>query len=270
MEDDLKYCVSYLAHERYDNAHASELLDNAKYKGKPLFNVFRDLVNTREPIPATDEFLAAQDRMLHDQIKTRGITDPASLPPIPQDDRLSLWKGDITTLAADVIVNAANSQMLGCWIPEHYCIDNAIHTFAGIQLRAECARLMHEQGHPEPTGMAKTTPAYNLPSKWIVHTVGPIANGHPTDLDRSLLANCYISCLEAARDLSAKNIAFCCISTGVFGFPQEQAAQIAVSTVRKWLDDRRSHIQVIFNVFESSDEIIYQRVFQSLHPEMSL
>ena len=159
-------------------------------------------------------------------------------------------------------MNAANSQMLGCWAPGHYCIDNAIHTFAGVQLRIECARIMNEQGHEEPTGQAKITPAYNLPSKHVIHTVGPIANGHPTDLHREQLASSYRSCLDLAAKHGLHSIAFCCISTGVFGFPQREAAEIALSTVRDWLDENNSDMTVVFNVFGADDERFYQELLE--------
>ena len=171
---------------------------------------------------------------------------------------MRLWRGDITTLGVDAIVNAANSQMLGCFVPGHHCIDNAIHTFAGIQLRLECARLMEEQGYPEPTGMAKVTGAFNLPSKRIIHTVGPIACGEASDLDRALLANCYTACLDAALEAGCESIAPCCISTGVFGFPQDEAAHIAVATVDEWLDDHDNALDVVFNVFGETDERLYK------------
>ena len=169
---------------------------------------FRALVNTREPLPAPPEFLAVQDRFLQGLIAQAGITDAATLPPCPADPRLALWRGDITRLAADAIVNAANSGMLGCWIPGHHCIDNAIHTYAGVQLRLECARLMREQGCEEPTGRAKATPAFNLPARMIIHTVGPIANGSPTAAHRTQLAQCYRSCLDAAAQHACRTIAF--------------------------------------------------------------
>lgn len=169
-----------------------------------------------------------------------------------------LWRGDITTLAVDAIVNAANSQMLGCWVPGHHCIDNAINTYSGVQLRAECARLMEEQGAEEPTGMAKITPAYNLPCKRVIHTVGPIANGNPTNLHRAQLASCYTNCLGLAASEGLASIAFCCISTGVFGFPQREAAQIAVRTATEWLGSHDSEMRVVFNVFSETDERIYQ------------
>ena len=255
-----------------DNARKTELLkdlvaglcaergyDPPKPEGvDELWAVFRALVNTRPPIPASEEWLAMQDELLQGMIAEAGISVIDDATPSPSDPLLRLWRGDITTLAADAIVNAANSQMLGCWVPGHHCIDNAIHTFAGVQLRAECARIMEAQGHEEPTGAAKITPAYNLPSKHVIHTVGPIANGHPADLHREQLALCYKSCLDLAAKSGLCSIAFCCISTGVFGFPQEEAAQIAVQTVREWLDDHDSDMTVVFNVFGADDERLYR------------
>ncbi|MBR3226122.1 MAG: protein-ADP-ribose hydrolase [Atopobiaceae bacterium] len=222
-----------------------------------LWLQFRALVNTRPPWPANEAFLFAQDELLQGMIAESGVHSIDEARACPNDQRLRLWRGDITTLAADAIVNAANSQMLGCWAPLHYCIDNAIHTFAGVQLRLECARIMEAQGHEEPTGRAKVTPAYNLPAKRVIHTVGPIANGMPTARHRVELASSYVSCLDAAAAEGLGSIAFCCISTGVFGFPQREAAQIAVRTVRKWLDDNQSGIVVAFNVFLEADEAIY-------------
>ena len=225
-----------------------------------LWATFRALVNTRPPWPAAPEWLAMQDELLKGMIAEAGVAALADAQASPADARLSLWRGDITTLAVDAIVNAANSQMLGCWAPGHHCIDNAIHTFAGVQLRLECARIMQEQGHEEPTGTAKITPAYNLPSAHVIHTVGPIANGHPADLHREQLAACYTSCLRLAAASGLRSIAFCCISTGVFGFPQAEAAEIAVRAVRAWLDETGSDIAVVFNVFGATDEDIYRRL----------
>ncbi len=231
-----------------------------------LWLAFRGLVNVREPEPADEALLAAQDELLQGMIAEAGITRMADTEPAPEfrgipAGRIRLWRGDITTLAADAIVNAANSGMTGCWAPLHYCIDNAIHTFAGVQLRIECARLMREQGHPEPTGQAKVTPAYNLPSRHVVHTVGPIAEGHPTPEHCAQLAASYRACLDAALAAGDTSIALCCISTGVFGFPQEQAAPIAIGTVRAWLGAHaQDDMTVIFNVFSAEDEAIYRRL----------
>ena len=227
-----------------------------------LWDAFRALVNTRPPWPTGDDFLAAQDELLRGLISEAGVhsVDEATVSPV--DARLRLWRGDITTLAADAIVNAANAQMLGCWAPRHFCIDNAIHTYAGVQLRLECARLMEAQGHEEPTGQAKVTDAYNLPSRRIIHTVGPIAHGMPAARHRVQLASSYRSCLDAAAAEGARSIAFCCVSTGVFGFPQLEAAQIAVRTVRAWLDEECSDMTVVFNVFEERDEAIYRELLE--------
>ena len=258
--EDLAYCVSYLATERLGERMAREAMASLQGDERDLFEAYRAFVNVREPMLATEKFLAAQDRTLQDRIAEAGAVDAGALPRTPLDGRLSLWRGDITTLAADVVVNAANSRLLGCWVPGHHCIDNAIHTYAGIQLRAECARIMRAQGRLEPTGLAKMTGAYNLPAKWIAHTVGPIADGSPNDEDRALLASCYASCMDAALEAGAASIAFCCIGTGVFGFPQEEAAQIAVRTVRGWLDESESGIHVVFDVFLESDERIYRDI----------
>ena len=230
----------------------------ATHDANELWTAFRALVNTRPPWPASDEFLAAQDELLQGMIAEAGVhgIDEATCAPI--DARLRLWQGDITTLAVDAIVNAANAQLLGCWIPGHHCIDNAIHTFAGVQLRAACACIMDEQGHEEPTGQAKITDAYNLPAQRILHTVGPIANGTPSQLHRTQLASCYERCLNMAAKEGLRSVAFCCISTGVFGFPQHEAAQIAVNTVRAWLDATGLDMAVVFNVFGDTDKHIYQ------------
>lgn len=193
-------------------------------------------------------------------IAEAGVSTLDTAKPSPLDEHVLLWRGDITTLAVDAIVNAANSQMLGCWVPGHHCIDNAIHTYSGVQLRAECARLMEEQGAEEPTGMAKITPAYNLPCKRVIHTVGPIANGNPTNLHRAQLASCYTNCLGLAASEGLASIAFCCISTGVFGFPQREAARIAVRTVKEWLGSHGSEMCVVFNAFSETDERIYREL----------
>ena len=218
----------------------------------------------REPWRADADLLAAQDELLQGMIEEAGITAIEGTTVSPLDPHLRLWKGDITTLATDAIVNAANSGMTGCWAPLHYCIDNAIHTFAGIQLRYECARIMIKQGHEEPTGQAKVTPAYNLPAKHVIHTVGPIANGALNDKLREQLASSYRSCLDASVEAGDTSVAFCCISTGVFGFPAEDAARIAVKTVQDWLDDRESTGKeipvIVFNVFLDSDEDIYKKI----------
>ena len=186
------------------------------------------------------------------------------------DAFLYLWQGDITTLAADAIVNAANSAMTGCYIPNHRCIDNAIHTFAGVQLRLYCHTYMQEQAgkkgasYAEPTGQAMLSPAYNLPSKFILHTVGPIVGDALTEEDRTLLASCYTSCLDLASQHQLESIAFCCISTGEFHFPNDRAAEIAIRTVRDWLSGHPSSTvtKVVFNVFKNEDLAIYRSLLQ--------
>ncbi|WP_302319695.1 macro domain-containing protein, partial [Gordonibacter pamelaeae] len=200
-DEDVAYLVRYLLEERG--------LAQAPAEGRPFdeaFAEFRALVNTREPRPADGRFLAVQDRLLRGLIAQAGIARAAELPPTPADARLSVWRGDITTLEADAIVNAANSALLGCWVPGHHCIDNAIHTFAGVQLRLACAELMERQGHAEPTGRAQVTDAYNLPAHWVLHTVGPIADGAPTERHRRELASCYESCLEAAAARGCRTV----------------------------------------------------------------
>lgn len=220
------------------------------------FRLYRSLVNIRPAVKADEEYLQAEDAYLTALTAQKGITDIADLS--PAEDGIYLWKGDITTLKCGAIVNAANSGMTGCWQPCHSCIDNCIHTFAGVRLRYKCAQIMEAQGHAEPTGSAKITPAYNLPCGYVIHTVGPIVDGQLTQMHRSLLESSYRSCLEIAVQNHVQSIAFCCISTGVFGFPQQEAAEIAVRTVR---DFRRTHgIQVIFNVFREDDHEIYKRL----------
>ena len=214
--------------------------------------LLRSLMNVRMPKVADEAFLRVQDEYLQQELADEGITDFDDLRPVSGD--LYLWQGDITRLKCGAIVNAANSGMTGCYIPCHACIDNCIHTFAGVQLRQDCAALMAEQGHAEPTGQAKITKAYNLPCDYVLHTVGPIVSGRVTREDERLLASCYRSCLELAEKNSVRSIAFCCISTGVFHFPNERAAEIAVETVRRYKVETGSKIKVVFNVFKDLDK----------------
>lgn len=221
--------------------------------------VLRGLMNVREAAPLDPALLAIQDAYLTAETQAKGITDCQELPQIQPG--ISLWQGDITTLRCDAIVNAANSGMTGCYIPNHRCIDNCIHTFAGMQLRQECARQMAAQGHPEPTGTARLTPAYNLPCRDILHTVGPIISGPLTDADCRALASCYQSCLDLAAENGLDSVAFCCISTGEFHFPNQEAAEIAVRTVREFLEQQTTSVErVIFNVFKDLDAAIYRRL----------
>ena len=220
--------------------------------------LLRSLLNIRMSEPVSDEFLEVQDTYLQEELRCKGITELSSLSPVQEG--FYLWQGDITTLACDAIVNAANSQMLGCFCPCHGCIDTAIHTFSGVQLRAACAELMKEQGHEEPTGLAKITPAYNLPCRYVLHTVGPIIRGWLTKKDKELLASCYRSCLELAGKHNVTSIAFCCISTGEFHFPNDKAAKIAVQTVKEYRQETHTNMEVIFNVFKDEDYKIYKKL----------
>lgn len=243
----LNYLISYLLSERND-------MDiSIPTDSKEKFDLYRSLVNIRPAKKISAEYLKAEDEFLQKMTAQKGITDIADLQPV--EGNIYLWKGDITTLKCGAIVNAANSGMTGCYRPCHNCIDNCIHTFAGVRLRLKCAEIMEIQGHEEPTGTAKITPAYDLPCQYVIHTVGPIVQGRLTEKHCELLKSCYQSCLELAVQSGIKSIAFCCISTGVFGFPQDKAAEIAVQTVREFL--KNHDIEVIFNVFTEKDYKIY-------------
>lgn len=247
----LDYLIDYLLSERNDLGRI-EIPEAEQDK----FRLYRSLVNIRPAWVVDESFLQTEDEYLTSLTVSKGITDIADLTPI--EDGIYLWQGDITTLKCGAIVNAANSGMTGCWQPCHSCIDNCIHTFAGVRLRCECDRIMQKQGHEEPTGKAKITPAYNLPCDYVIHTVGPIVQGQLMDEHCRLLESSYRSCLELAVQNGIDSIAFCCISTGVFGFPQKEAAKIAVRTVR---DFRKAHtIKVIFNVFREDDYEIYKEL----------
>lgn len=229
--------------------------------------MLRSLMNLRPPKKVPAEFLRTQDAYLKERNRERGITRLTDLKPVSADSRLYVWQGDITTLECDAIVNACNSQMLGCFTPMHACIDNFIHTYAGVQLRYKMGEIMKAQGHEEKTGQAKITPGYNLPAKYVLHTVGPIIQWKVTEEDERLLASCYRKCLELASKQGAKSIAFCCISTGVFRFPKQRAAEIAVETVKQFLShqneaETQEIQQVIFNVFKDEDLEIYERLLQ--------
>ena len=220
--------------------------------------LLRSLFNVRMPGPIEDDFLKVQDEFLKESILKKNITNFGTLVPVQPD--VYLWQGDITTLRCDAIVNAANSGMTGCYQPCHNCIDNCIHTFAGVQLRNYCAEIMRRQGHEEPTGQAKITPAFNLPCRYVLHTVGPIVTGNLAKEHEELLASCYRSCLELAEKNKIQSLAFCCISTGVFGFPQKRAAEIAVRTTKEYKTITNSDIKVIFNVFKDEDYAIYKGI----------
>ena len=251
----LDYLIHYLLNEskQYQDI---QIPKNTTNKQKLL----RSLMNVRLPLTIDEEFLKVQDEYLKERIKEKGITKLQELRQI--QNGIYLWQGDITTLEVDAIVNAANAQMLGCFVPCHGCIDNAIHTYAGIELRLECAKIMEAQGYEEPTGQAKITNAYNLPCNSILHTVGPIIYGDVSKKDQEALASCYRSCLDLARDNGINSIAFCCISTGEFHFPNQLAAQIAIETVKTWQKENPEKIEVIFNVFKDRDYRIYKQLLQ--------
>lgn len=243
------------------------LKENKRYEDMEIPQDFEEqrallhaLMNVRIAKNVDDEFIKVQDEYLQEEIKRKGIVDIDDLKPIK--DGIYLWQGDITTLRCDVIVNAANSGMTGCYVPNHRCIDNCIHSFAGVQLRLECYEIMTKQGHGEPTGQAKITNSYNLPCKYIIHTVGPIINGKLTSEDCDLLESCYKSCLELAVKNNLESIAFCCISTGEFHFPNDKAAQIAVKTVEEFMKKETSLKKVIFNVFKDMDKEIYRKLLK--------
>lgn len=222
--------------------------------------LLRGLMNVRMPKKISKEFLDIQDAYLQKVTEEKPIVDIDTL--IPVQEGLYIWQGDITSLRCDAIVNAANSGMTGCYVSNHRCIDNCIHTFAGIQLRNECAKLMREQGQEEPTGKAKITSAYNLPCRYVLHTVGPIIYGSPSEKDCQLLAECYKSCLKLASENALESVAFCCISTGEFHFPNDRAAEIAVDTVKEFLKQETSVKKVVFNVFKDIDKDIYRKLLR--------
>ena len=270
------YLINELLKERNEDC---EIPDDEKSQK----NLLRSLMNIRQPLPVSSDFLQIQDEYLQEVNRERGCIDVCDLESVKEivgssptmtknvipvldtgiSKKLYLWQGDITTLKVDAIVNAANSQLLGCFAPLHACIDNCIHTFAGIQLRLTCNELMKKQGHEEGTGLCKITPAFNLPSRYVLHTVGPIIYTSVSPREKLLLENCYKNCLETASQNQLESVAFCCISTGVFRFPQDLAAQIAVETVEKWLSENpaSSVKKVVFNVFGNKDLEIYKKVF---------
>lgn len=253
QEERLSFLIRFLLAE--DPAYAGMPMPGTLSEQRRLL---RGLLNVRPPKPVSAEFLEIQDAYLQERLKERGITPVTDITPMRPG--LSVWQGDITTLAADAIVNAANSQMLGCFAPCHGCIDNAIHTYAGVQLRLECAEIMRRQGHAEETGQAKLTKAYNLPCRYVLHTVGPVVHGAVTKRDKALLESCYRSCLDLALENGLRSVAFCCISTGEFHFPNEDAARIAVRTVQSFRAQHPDAPEVIFNVFQDKDDAIYRKL----------
>lgn len=255
QEERRRYLILQLIKENKDYAEVTIPEDELNQK-----KLLRALFNVRPPNPISDEFLKVQDEYLKEENRKKGIVEWKDIPEIQKHIRL--WKGDITRLNTDAIVNAANNALLGCFVPGHLCIDNAIHTFAGVQLRYECNEIMKKQGHPEETGKAKITKAYNLPSKYVIHTVGPIVYGKVNDKDRSLLKSSYLSSLKLAEKKELKSIAFCCISTGAFFFPQDDATKIAIETVKDYLEHTKTNIEIVFDVFGEKDEAIYRKLLK--------
>lgn len=223
--------------------------------------LLRSLMNVRHPGAISQRFLEVQNAYLQEELTGKQIIRLSELTPVREG--IYLWRGDITTLECGAIVNAANSGMTGCYQPCHNCIDNCIHTYAGVQLRLKCAEIMEQQGYEESTGQAKITPAYNLPCDYVIHTVGPIVRGKLTRQHCELLKSCYRSCLELADENNVGSIAFCCISTGIFMFPNDRAAEIAVQTVQEYKAETGSKIEVVFNVFKEQDERIYRKLLSA-------
>lgn len=264
-EEKTEYLIDQL---RAENAGYEALSMPVDLPGKR--RLLRSLMNVRFPGPVSPEILKVQDELLQEELEEKGIVDIMELSVI-QDEypcteiknsrRIVLWQGDITRLKADAIVNAANSQMMGCFVPCHGCIDNAIHSAAGLQLRNECAQIMEEQGHEEPTGKAKITGGYNLPAGHVIHTVGPIVGVQVTEEQKEQLKSCYKSCLKLAEKQGLRSIAFCCISTGEFHFPNKLAAEIAVQVIDKYLSTSEVE-RIVINVYKNEDYHIYKKLFQ--------
>lgn len=253
QEERISYLIRYLINENSELESIDIPAEDAERK-----RLLRSLMNIRPPKTVSKEFLTVQDAYLQDELKGKGIVSLSELS--PEQPGIYLWQGDITRLSADAIVNAANSAMLGCFVPCHGCIDNAIHSAAGVQLRLECSRIMEKQQIKEPAGRAKITKAYNLPCRYVLHTVGPIIYGEVTQRDCALLSDCYRSCLELAAAYRLKSIAFCCISTGEFHFPNKRAAEIAIQTVKDYKKQNQNCPEVIFNVFKDYDYEIYKQL----------
>jgi O-acetyl-ADP-ribose deacetylase (regulator of RNase III) len=254
--------------EKLEEVNALLVEDLPEYREEASFfpkeeeaqlRLFRTLRNVRPPLPLSQRYLELEGEILEEEKKKKGIIDVLSLPKT-KNPRIALFQGDITVLKADAIVNAANAELLGCFVPLHSCIDNAIHSAAGAGLREECDEIMRKQGHPEETGKAKITRGYHLPAAHVIHTVGPIVSGEVTEENRKDLASCYRSCLSLAAEHSLSSLVFCCLSTGVFSFPNGEAAKIAVSTVTEYLSSHPLPQLVVFDVFGEKDRQIYQRL----------
>ena len=241
---DIEWCIEYL--KQYN------VVDN--FPDMSDVAIFRALCNITMPYNLSAEFYERQNTVLQEILYHKKVKDISDF-----SDGISLYQGDITLIRADAIVNACNNKMLGCFVPNHHCIDNAIHSFAGLQVRRDMMKVMEEQGHDEPNGGCKVTKGYTLPSKYIFHTVGPIYGGKLQD--KIDLSNCYRSCLQTADEMKLDSLVFCCLSTGIFGYPNDKAAEIAVDTVKKYLVDENGSIKkVVFNVFLDKDYDIYKKL----------
>lgn len=245
--NNLEWCINYL--KGINNIKANLDID---------FYTFRALLNITMPINLSADYYIHQDEVLQNVLKEKEIIDVNSL-----DDGISIIKGDITLIKADAIVNACNNKMLGCFVPNHHCIDNAIHTFAGLQVRRDMMEIMEKLGHDEVNGNCKVTKAYNLPSKYILHTVGPIYNN--TKQNEIDLRSCYLSCLEEADRMNLNSIVFCSLSTGVFGYPIEKASVIALNAIKDYLSNYNKNIKkVIIDLFNDNDYYVYKERFKEL------
>lgn len=256
-EEQLSWLINYLIEE---NQSYRDLVVPVSIDEKKA--LLRSLMNVRAPEPIDEEFLVVQNSYLRKQLSKRQIKTLSDATVYTQN--LHLWQGDITLLAVDGIVNAANSQLLGCFVPLHRCIDNAIHSAAGVQLRLACFELMEKQKEAEETGRVKVTLGYNLPAQYVFHTVGPIISGEVTENHKLQLAQCYESVLAKAQEMGLETLAFCCISTGEFRFPNDLAAKIAITTVQKFIEEKSSHLKVIFNVFKDTDKELYHDYLQKI------
>ena len=265
--------LDYLLKEfKEDSIHYRDLEVGDNYGEKRM--VLRSLMNIRSPKPMKEEVVKIQDEFLTEETKEKGIVSLDRIPTVAEQygsrhifaDKISIWQGDITRIQSGAIVNAANSQMLGCFVPCHRCIDNAIHSAAGIQLREECSHYMDRRKiqygsrYEEPTGQAVLTKGYNLPAEYVIHTVGPIVGGVLNNRHRQDLRNCYENVLKCCIENEIRSVAFCCISTGEFHFPNDKAAEIAVETVTGFLKRNESEFdRIIFNVFKDIDRELYEK-----------
>lgn len=267
--------IDILLEKLKEDSQEYKMLETAGYTLQEKKNTIRSLMNIRMPGALSEEISKLQDEYLREELKKKGVVTLADIPTIeeqfhskfPYADKIGLWQGDITRLKVGAIVNAANSQLLGCFIPCHRCIDNAIHSAAGIQLREECSFIMKGRkmkfgrNYEEPTGTATLTAGYNLPCDYVIHTVGPIIYGELNDSLCQDLRNCYENVLRCCMEHQIQSVAFCCISTGEFHFPNDKAAEIALETVVHFLEKNDSFIErIIFNVFKDSDLNIYRKI----------